>query len=238
MILAQHNNWEETTNFTSGDDVRDSHIVVNSIPDGYSDISSIENWNKYGLDLIGSAVGFKDWKCLQREIKALALTIVAGNFDSGWDNLNPDQKLIVCTYCLASIPPARFASTVTDANERMQMAITFDLNNRRARGNWQAGVGRIQIMRIYLFSKIGKADALEVLNNVVADGLLELYEGGVAGTEEDGIVGLNDFLLSRPATPYETSGLTTRDYAVIDGSSDTMTDIANALVAIANNGLY
>jgi hypothetical protein len=237
MILGQYVNWDEESNFINGT-LKATHVVADTLPGDYTDISSITSWAKYGPGLIGSATNFKDWKCLQREIRALADALTGGEYDDNWNVFSPAEKLIVCNYLLTRVPPARFAQTVTDAGERMQISIDFDLNNRRARGNWQTGSGRIQVMRIYLFNKVGKANGLTVLNDVVRDGLLEMYEGGIEGTVEDGIVGLNDFLLSRAATPYSATGLSTRSYPMIDGSEDNMQTVATALAAIASNGTY
>jgi hypothetical protein len=213
-------------------------IVSNSTETGYRDISSVENWDEYGLGLIGSAVTFKDWKCLQREIKTLADAIVVNDYDTNWGNLNAAEKLIVCNYLLSKVTPTNFGATVPDATERTAIAISFDFNNRKARGSYSDSTGRVQAMRIYLFSKVGTADALETFRDVVSGSLLELYEGGIEGTVEDGIEGINDFFLSRAGTSYESTGLTTRSYAIVDGSGDTLTDVANAMVGISSNGLY
>jgi hypothetical protein len=237
MLLGQYNNWNAQSNTATGA-LKDSHIVADPLPSDYTDISSIENWHQFGPGLIGSAFGFKDWKCLQREIKSIANDIVGNDYDANWGNLNPAEQNIVCNYVLGAIPPIRFAEAIPDPDERMQISIDFDLNNRRARGNWQTGQGRIQIMRIFLFGKIGKANALEVFRDVIRDDLLELYEGGIEGTEEDGIPGIADFILTRSGTPYVSSGLIKRDYPVIDDSGYSMEDIANVLIGIASYGLY
>lgn len=237
MKLGQYNNWNPADNSFTGTP-KDPHIAADPLPADYTDISSIANWALYGPTIIGSVVGFKDWKCLQREIRMLADAVVNSDYNTNWNNLSVAEKVIVCNYLLSRVPPAKFAETIPDPNQRIQISIDFDLNNRRARGNWQTGSGRIQVMRVYLFGKIGKANGLTVLNDVVREGLLELYEGGIEGTVEDGIPGLTDFLLSRAGTPYETTGLSSRNYDVIDGSPDTMDDIANALVGIASNGTY
>ena len=213
-------------------------LVGNTLPSSYQDISSIENWANYGSALIGSATGFKDWKCLQREIKTLALEKVNNDFNANWNNLNANEKLIACNFLLSLVPPLKFAQTVTDANERTRISIEFDLNNRRARGNWQSGTGRTQILRVFLFSKIGKDNALATLVDAVHDGLLELYEGGIEGTLEDGVIGINDFFLGRDGTVYENTGLAKRNYPVIDGSGDTLQDVADSMVQIASNGMY
>lgn len=214
------------------------YMVANTLSADYEEITSIENFNRFGLSLIGSAITFMDWKCLQREIKALILTKVDNDIDLNWNNLNANEKLIACNFILSKIPPAKFGATVPDAAERMKIAIQFDFNNRQARGSWSNVTGRIQILRVYLFGKIGATNALEVFYDVVKDGLLELYEGGIEGTIEDGNLGINDFLLARSGTFYSSDGLRTRTYPVIDGSDDDMEDVANAMVNILSNGIY
>jgi len=211
-------------------------IIGNSLPAGYEDITSIENLDTYGNRLIGTAVGFKDWKCIQREIKALILDLVDNDIDANWNNLSSGEKLLACKYILSRVPVAKFAATVTDPADRFKIATEYDFNNRQARGNMTAPTGRIQALRIYLFGKIGTQNALEVFYDVVRDGLIELYEGGIDGTVEDGNIGINDFILSRAG--YSSDGLTTRSYPVIDGSGDTLEDVADAMIEIAMNGMY
>lgn len=213
-------------------------LIASSLDSGYEDITSIENIHLYGRELIGSALGFKDWKCLQREIKTLVFAKTDNDLDTNWNALNAAEKIIACTYMLSKIPIAKLGATIPDASERMKIAIEFDFNNREARGSWSNKTGRIQIMRVYLFSKIGSVNAFEVLYDVVKDGLLELYEGGIEGTIEDGNLGINDFLLSRSGTFYSSDGLSERSYPIIDGSGNTLEDVANTLVDIASNGMY
>ena len=212
------------------------YVIANTLPSGYQDITSIENMDTYGVNLIGSTSGFRDWKCLQREIKALVLDSVDDDINAHWNSLNANEKLIACRYILSRIPPAKFGATVTDVAERIKIATEYDFNNREARGSWTSPTGRIQAMRIFLFGKIGTQNSLEVLYDVVRDGLIELYEGGIEGTIEDGNIGLYDFILSRAG--YSSDGLTTRNYPVIDGSGDNLEDVADALIEIAANGMY
>lgn len=237
MKLGQYNNWDEETNRCNGD-LKDPHIVADELPNDYIDISSIENWDKYGPNLIGSAYGFKDWKCLQREIKALVNFQVKNDLDTNWDQLTAREKTIACYYMLSKIPGTKFAALFPGADERTAIATSFDVNNREARGSWLKATGRIQVLRIYLFNKIGSVNALTAFYDVVRDGLLELYEGGISGTVEDGNPGINDFILARNQTPYAANGLAARNYPVIDGSGDTLEDVALAMVNIANDGIY
>lgn len=213
-------------------------IMAASLSSSYEDITSIENLHMYGPELIGSVTGFKDWKCLQREIKTLVLAKVDNDIDANWNSLNANEKLITCYYILNKVPPAKFGATVPDNSERTRIAIEYDFNNRQARGSWSNVTGRIQIMRVYLFGKIGPVNALEVFYDVVKDGLLELYEGGIEGTVEDGNLGINDFILARSGTFYSSDGLAEREYPIVDGSGDTLEDVANTLVGIVSNGMY
>lgn len=211
-------------------------VIADTLPAGYQDISGIESMDRYAEGLIGSAYGFRDWKCLQRELKTLIMAKASDDLNANWDNLNANEKLIACRYILTAVPLAKFAATVPDEQERLDIATQFDFNNRQARGSWTNSTGRIQAMRIYLFTKLGTQNALEVFYDAVRDGLIELYEGGIEGTEEDGNIGINDFLLSTAG--YSEDGLTTRGYAIIDGSGDSLADVANAMVDIASNGMY
>jgi hypothetical protein len=237
MKLGQYNNWIEESNRCTGE-LKEAHLVADVLPADYTDISSIENWNKYGRDLIGSAFGFKDWKCLAREIRTLVDEKTDNDLNANWNELNAAEKLIACNYMLSRIPAVKFGALVTDAEERMNIALNFDVNNREARGNWLKATGRIQMLRIYLFGKIGSENALKTFYEVVKEGLLELYEGGIAGTIEDGNPGINDFLLARSGTVYASNGLAGRNYPVTDGSGDSLEDVALAMVNITNNGMY
>src|SRR5688572_7442519 len=125
MILGQYNNWIEETNRCTGA-FKESHLVADTLPQDYTDISSIENWHRYGPNLIGSAFAFKDWKCLQREIKALVYDKTNNNIDANWNNLLPAEKMIACRYMLSKIPGSRFAATFPDSNERTNLAVEFD----------------------------------------------------------------------------------------------------------------
>ncbi|MCW3084468.1 MAG: hypothetical protein JWP12_1834 [Bacteroidetes bacterium] len=214
------------------------YVVANTLAAGYEDISGIENFDRFGFNVLGAAYGFKDWKCLQREIKTLVMGKVEDDINANWDELNANEKLIACKYILSKIPAAKFGAVITDPDERVKFSIEYDFNNRQARGSWSNVTGRIQIIRVYLFGKIGATNALEVFYDVVKDGLLELYEGGIEGTQEDGNLGINDFLLARSGTFYSSDGLKGRSYPVIDGSGDSLADVANALVNIVSNGIY
>ena len=213
-------------------------ILAEKLPAAYKNISSIENFDLYGHGLIGSAEGFMDWKCLQREIKALVLDKVKDDLAGNWNKLNPKEKEIACKYLLGRISPAAFAAIVPDAGERSRIAQDYDQNNRKARGSRSSATGRMQAIRLLMFEKLGSAVALELIGEMVKEGLFELYEGGIEGSEEDGQTGINDFFLARKKTPYTTNGLKKRKYEITDGSGDNIKDLADRLANIVTNGIY
>lgn len=214
------------------------YVVSSKLPQSYKDISGIINFDLYGRGLIGTVSGFMDWKCLQREIKQLILEKVKNDLTNNWNKLSLQEKQVACRYMLGKINPAAFSAVVTDSAERLSIAADYDTNNRKARGSWSASTGRIQVIRLFLFEKLQSADALEVIGEMTREGLFQLYEGGIEGSEEDGQVGINDFFLARKKTPYVTTGLKKRKYKVIDNSGDSIKEVADKLAEIVSNGVY
>lgn len=213
-------------------------IMAEKMPAGYKDITCIENLHLYGTGLIGSTYGFKDWKCLQQLVKEQVNEKVKGDLVANWNKLNAKEKELACQYMLSKIPVAFVMALVPESADRLKLAMNFDLNNRKSRGHASGGTGRIQIVRLYLFEKFGAEKTFEIINDLVADRLLDLYEIGVEGTEESGTVGITDFLQARKKTPYSTTGLKKRKYKIVDGSPDTIGEVADKLTAILINGDY
>lgn len=213
-------------------------VIAEKLPSAYKDITNIENLHTYGRGLIGSAEGFKDWKCLQREIKELVMTKVKNDLKENWNKLSQTEKQVACKYMLGKIPPDVFAALVPEAAERAAIAQEYDSNNRQARGSWSGSGGRTQAIKHLLYSKLGTRQAQEVIADMLKEGLFHLYEGGVEGTEEDGNIGINDFFQARKKTPYATNGLKKRKYQITDGSSDTVKELADKLSDIITKGTY
>jgi hypothetical protein len=214
------------------------YVIAEKLPTGYKDITSIENLHTYGRELIGSNYGFKDWKCLQQEVKNLVTDKTKGDLTANWNKLSAKEKLIASKYLLTKITPSALTTLVPNAQERQHIAMEYDLHNRKARGNASGGTGRIQVARLYLFEKLGAQNAFEVLSDIIVDRLFEFYESGIEGTEENGRVGINDYLQARKKTPYTTTGLKKRKYKIIDGSAETLSDVADKLTAILSHGHY
>lgn len=81
----------DTTSYNTTDlNGNDPYILLHggeSVPTGYSDITSIENFQKYGEELV------YDWQDYQRGLKLLYLL-------KGWDNCTDNEKQICIDYYL------------------------------------------------------------------------------------------------------------------------------------------
>jgi hypothetical protein len=234
MKLGRLDGWDDNTGYNNGGLApKLAYVCGVNLPIDYTDISSIENFVKY-YPQIQETVGMKDWKCLQREIYEEALIITNNDLDVNWGNLSSDEQKIVCQYCTSKVPPNRYGETYPDSETRQEVSQSFDSNNRDVRG----GV-RYSFMRTYLFNKIGTLNSLETLNTADNDSLIIKWIGGIEGTVEDnGIVGLYDFILSRVGTPYELTGLSVQTYPIIDGSGMTIQEVADAIYEIGKVGIY
>ena len=233
MKLGQLQGYVIGQGYSGGMTPESPFITETILPNNYDDISSIVNF----VDLyayISTNFGMKDLKCLQREIYEEALVITSNNLDTNWNILSDQQKSIVCKYCTSKVPPMRFIETYPDANMRQSIGQNFDMFNVNVRQH-----DRYPIIRMYLFGKIGTQNALKSLKTASTDNLVTEWFGGIEGTIEDnGIVGLFDYILARSGTPYETTGLAVQSYPVIDGSGMTLQQVADEIYEIGKNGLY
>lgn len=209
---------------------------ADAAPIGYTETARIEDWHTYGIHLVGNVSGFMDWKCLQSEIEQTADDLTSGDYDANWGALSTSEQELVCRYVLTNVSGNKFVATFPDEIERMQIQLAYDEQSTDAR------IRRYRQMRMHLFAKIGTANSLQVLKDVVKESLVELFEGGIKSVSTSGVVGVNDFILSTSGTPYDGTGtidgLTLRGYSVIDGSGDTIADVANQLVDIVDHGNY
>jgi len=223
---------EQPITFDGGYDY--NYIVADVLDEGlYTDISSIENFFNYGILVVGLYPNFRDWKCMTREIKALALAKASGDINGNWNVFTDDEKYILCIAILTTISPANIASTYPSGPDRFNLSLLFDKESTTARKK------RYATMRIYLFNKIGTLNALNALKYAETESLVSLYLGGIEGTiESGGIVGLNDYLLARVGTPYEVTGLAAQAYPIVDGSGDTLPNVCQTLVDMASKGIY
>jgi hypothetical protein len=191
VIESKTFNSEELNN-------KDIFIVSDILDSDYDDISSIENWDSYGLSSKFNNGYIVDYKVIRDEIAKLTLDKI--QFDWGnWDNLTDKEKDIVCKYvcCPKSLIFNRFPDKI---NELLK---NWDDESTKARKY------RYEILvRNTLFNYLTEKKALMCLRTVSENGLLLSYFGGLEGSlEDDGVEGLFDYILSREGTAYENNGL-------------------------------
>lgn len=91
--------------------VETNYISIDELPEGYEDITSAKNWDKYG-DLV------TDYLFYRYEIQCLLIPKCNPNYPtidfSGWSNLTNSEKFLMCKYILA---PYQLRLTVQDDND-------------------------------------------------------------------------------------------------------------------------
>ena len=248
MIIGKYNNiidFNGHLKFTGVE--KDPYIVVDvigNLPTDYTDITSIDSFDTHWKELLGVTIGFKDEKSVQREIDLLANAKCSNDVNTNWSNLTASEQIAYCKWVTSKVSPTNFGATITDPLVRESMSYDYDKRNTMSRGTWRIdgnGFGRLEVLRIYLFSKIGASNALALMKDAVTDGLIKSYEDGIESFANDGIVGLKDFFLSTTGTPYDGSGtingLSLRTYPIIDGSNDTISAVSNTCSLIMD-GYY
>lgn len=218
------------------------------IPANYSDISSIENWNLYGKTLIGTATGFKDWKCLRREIKPLIYSKCNASTDSelntNWNSLNSEEKKVACAYIPNKVSYTHKLTTIGTEENVDKLGIQFDLNSMKSREQ------RYLIARTYLIKKIGKAAAIEFSTDctipdkdIRKSNYVSSFLGGVERKASDGSLGLMDLIDGAEAVHDSNAvdqlkALKFRDYQIVDGSGETIAHVVTGLEYILILGMY
>jgi len=213
-------------------DGRSPIIVSSSLTAGYQDITSIENFDKWSSFALGKFAGFRDWKCIRSQIKALALSITSDDLGTNWSSLNAEEQKLCCKYLTNIVPSARFIETYSNALDRTQIAMTFDSLSTSARAQ------RYETMRLYLLDAIGGTNAIAFLDDAIRESRVEAYLEGIESKADDGKDGLMDFIDATDGTIYDSNatgiqiGLRLRGYGVVNGSGDSLSDICDGLLAI------
>jgi len=213
-------------------------VFEGNTPAGYSDISSIENWDKYGVILIGSAVNFMDWKCLRSAIKALANSITTNDIPGNWGLFSSVEKQLVCKYLTNKVSAADFIATYTSQTDRVNISLNFDKLSIEARTQ------RYYRMWSFAYGRFGSLNVLDFLNHALRDGdRVGAYIAGIETKADDGVDALLDMIDGTTGTIYiagaadDLKGLRHRTYTIVDGSGDTIADVCDHLLDIAS-GLY
>ncbi len=180
-------------------------IVSDILPPGdYVDVSSIENWKKYGRRTS------KDYKFVRNEIKLLANA-------EGWSNLNASEKDIAAKLFLVNQSKRTELYTI---KEQIKQGFRFHGRSIKVRDQ------RWSYAEMELLNRLGKTNWRTVWDDLNENNLVSQYvNNGLEGTVEGDPVGLFDYLDARVGTVYEANGLRGKGFPNIDQITDMIIDI-------------
>lgn len=178
------------------------YLATNDLDlDIYNDISTIQNWDRYGLSAQLANSYDVDYKVVRDEIGKLAFEKVQSNWNN-WNNLTEEEQRIVAKYVAC---PKSYVAVVYPNNVSSVLK-SWDEESTKAR-QYRYDI----LVRGALFLYLRQSKALSCLKTVSENGLLLAYFGGLEGSMEDGgVEGLFDYILSRPNTSFENNGLKER----------------------------
>jgi len=195
---------------------------ITAAPIGFTEASTAENFDKYcerrAKDFSGLGFGvlspsylqvdFYDWKTLQEIIKA-KIEAIAGATYATWALLSATEKQIALKYCPTKIIDgqglvffATEAGGAVQADEYIRYYIKSASTGRSV---------RFDKLISYAYNKLGKADGLKAERQLRKDFEKDQFEQfGTLLKAEDGLEGIEDWLLSTATTIYATNGLISR----------------------------
>jgi len=189
-------------------------IVVGTgdqVPVGYKDVSNITNWHKFGT------TAGKDYKVIRKEITILASTI-------GWTNLSVAEKKLAAEYFAVSQDKQL---QVIPQQEILHYGLRFHQNSSKARK------ARMQYVEAIMYAFLGVQQAFMIISDV--KDISEAYVNyGVEGVVSGDVVGLFDYIVSTPNTPFDNDGFMQKGLV----SSIPIATIRDMVMDVLVNGNY
>jgi len=189
-----------------------------SIPSGYIDISSIENWVKFGLNVAN------DYSVAKFAIKNIAETV-------GWSGLTNTEKDITIEYYSYPDPTSAVIYLMTTKGMSQAEASTFVTLqwHKHHLKNIVAYRERWNYTKLVVVSYISRTDAEDLFNTVKP--LIDLYiEVGILGVDfSDNQNGIYDYIYS--LNDFIDNGLEENNYTLLQGTWKDFEDgLSNVLV--------
>lgn len=198
--------------------------IVDTLPPGYKDISTIENW-WYMYEHQNGILINKDYKYIRNEIMILAATI-------GWSNLSSTEKDIAARI---------FAVGETERDELFTIEEQIDLGLLHHIYSKASREMRLAKTQMQLFNRLSKTDWSEVA--IDTEALIPHYlNEGIEGTVEGDTEGLFDYVDgdSRSNHTWDGNGsevgFRNKTYSVTGYNN--CSDFADDLLNILKNGEY
>jgi hypothetical protein len=176
----------EYASWSMGDVFGSPFIISNNIETNYQDVSSILNWDTYGIKL-------KDFNYVKDRIKELTDSI-------GFSNLSLDEKIITSKYFVVNKSDRDSVLTEDEQYEYWKMLIVESQKSRFLR--WEEAKKYIS----YKLSPVNSSDLAKSTSELCND----YINYNIITKVKDGISGLFDYL--KGEGDYITNGYPTKSY--------------------------
>ena len=197
-------------------------VSGDTIPSGYTDIDSIGNWDKFGLQVAN------DYSVVKFEIKDIATV-------SGWTGLTNAEKDLAIKYYAYPDPTTAVIYLMTTKGMTQAQAQGFLLVSwhKHHLKNIIAYTQRWNYAKLAVLQYISRADGEDLFNTITV--LIDLYiKVGILGFEyndnQDGIV---DYIYSKHG--FTGQGLEENGYSLLQGD---WADFKDGLNKVLVGGIY
>jgi hypothetical protein len=194
-----------------------------TVPSGYTDIDSIENWDRFGLQIAN------DYSVVKFSIKEIC------EYNGGWTGLTNTEKDLAIKYYAYPDPTTAVIYLMTTKGMTQAQAQGFVLVSwhKHHLRNIVAYTKRWNYCKLTVLQYISRADGEDLFNTVKT--LIDLYiEVGILGYEyndnQDGIV---DYIYSKHG--FTGQGLEENGYPLLQGDWD---DFKRDLDKVLVCGIY
>lgn len=201
-------------------------IYNTTLQDGYVDVTSIENWHKFG-----SMTG-KDFKFIREQIKAIMFE-KASNDLSNWSELSTEEATICSQYMLV---PKSLRDLYLTNSQQIYYSNLFDTSVNISRKM------RFRYVMMFLYNNLSLQDCQSIVNklryvegNNVVDLITNYIDYGIEGTIKNDPEAIYDFITSTPGTSFENTGL---DSLTLTSWTETSPGLSSMLMEILEDGNY
>jgi hypothetical protein len=199
------------------------YIVADVIPEGYVDITSIENWHTYGMNT------GKDYRFVRDRIKQVVVDIGNGDLLLGFDSLSLSDKLIAVEHKIGTMEQRM---SVVGLDNTVKLGLLY---HSRVSVDRQVRAG-YAITELY--TRLPD-DAEEILDEIMLSGgnmfITYMFFGREGTLEGDIKEGIMDYLYGREGTSFENVGLLQKPFEPI---GMTMLELVDKIYDIVIKGNY
>jgi hypothetical protein len=226
---STHTGWDTCSTDEAFRAIEDADTV----PANYVDVSSIDNFAKFGEYAVGKSTNFMDWKCLRDELKS-RVEVIAGTDYATWNSLSATEKTAALSYMPTAIIDQQgpvFFFTEGGTKDHINNYLACSVKAREVR--------HIELVD-YVYEKLGRDEALLAEKDALDDDLIRKYiYRGVMLDADEPFAGIEDWLRGNAVDSYDTIGLQPKidaaTYTIKDAT--TTQDFIDHCVDILN-GLY